>query len=151
MALNPIAFGGLLSGSAGLALIVSVRNLYRARKSVSWPMVNATIVDASVLPTSKGFRPRIVYKYRVAERSYESDRVVVGSMWGTSGDSSARLVRKYSKGSATAVAVDPAHPGYSVLLPGIRFHQVFTAILCAVAFAATLTLLWVFADMEVKP
>ncbi len=147
MSSDPIAFGCFLSGVAGLAFIVALSNLVRAKQSGSWPTIDATVIESRVVVASKGSRPRIVYTYQVANQNYESARVVVGGMWGTSGDGSARLVERFAKGSVAPVAVDPKSPHFSVLMPGIRFHQVFTAMGCAVVFVGTLPMLWAFMQL----
>jgi len=147
--LNPIAFGCLLSGAAGIAFTIAVRNLLRAKKSSSWPTVDCTIVDAQVMASPKGSRPKIVYRYRVAGRDYESARVVIGGLWETSGDGSAQMVQRFPKSSVAAVALDPGDPAYSVLIPGVRLHQVLTAIFSAVIFIATLPVLWMFTRLVI--
>jgi hypothetical protein len=149
MSSDPIAFGCLLSGVAGFAFIMALRNLVRAKQSGSWPTIDATVIESRVVIVSKGFRPKIVYRYQFGGRNYESARVMIGGMWGTSGDGSARLVQRFAKGSVAAVAVDPKSPNFSVLITGIRFHQVFTAICCAVVFMGTLPVLWAFTQLGI--
>ncbi|HSI51031.1 MAG TPA: DUF3592 domain-containing protein [Ideonella sp.] len=123
-----------------LALLLPTRLIMRARQSRSWPTVDATVVDARVVGTSKGSRPKIRYRYQTPDGPHESGRLVVGWMWGVSGAGPERIVGQCPKGSTVRVAVDPADPRYSVLLPGLRFHQVATAIGC-VFFAMAMALL----------
>jgi hypothetical protein len=112
----------------GLALLLATRLIMRARQSRSWPTVDATVVDARVVGTSKGSRPKIRYRYQTPDGPHESDRLVVGWMWGVSGGGPKRIVGQFPKGATVRVAVDPADPRYSVLLPGLSGHQVLTAI-----------------------
>ena len=111
----------------GLALLLPTRLITRARQSRSWPTVDATVVDARVVGTSKGSRPKIRYRYQTSDVPHESDRLVVGWMWGVSGAGPERIVGQFPKGATVRVAVDPAAPRYSVLLPGLSGHQVLTA------------------------
>ena len=125
----------------GLALLLPTRLIVRARQSRSWPTVDATVVDARVVGTSKGSRPKIRYRYQTSDGPHESNRLVVGWMWGVSGGGPERIVGQFPKGATVRVAVDPADPRYSVLLPGLSVHQVLTAIgggFFAIAMAMTL-------------
>lgn len=125
----------------GLALLLPTRLILRARQSRSWPTVDATVVDARVVGTSKGSRPKIRYRYQTPDGLHESNRLVVGWMWGVSGGGPERIVGQIPKDATVRVAVDPADPRYSVLLPGLSVHQVLTAIgsgLFAIAMAMTL-------------
>jgi hypothetical protein len=112
----------------GLALLLPTRLILRARQSSSWPTVDATVLDARVVGTSKGSRPKIRYRYQTPDGPRESDRLVVGWMWGMSGAGPQRIVGQFPKGATVRVAVDPADPRYSVLLPGLKSHQVLTAV-----------------------
>ena len=123
-----------------LALLLPTRLIMRARQSRSWPTVDATVVDARVVGTSKGFRPKIRYRYQTPDGPHESDRLVVGWMWGVSGGGPERIVGQFPKGATVRVAVDPADPRYSVLLPGLSGHQLLTAIGSGF-FATAMTLL----------
>lgn len=127
----------------GLAVILSARQIMRARQSSSWPTVDATVVDSRVVGGGKGSRPKIRYRYQTADGSHESDRLVVGWTWNVSGRGPERIVEQFPKGSTVRVAVDPADQHYSVLLPGLRFHQVLTAsggVFFAIAMALPLAL-----------
>jgi hypothetical protein len=122
-----------------LALLLPTRLIMRARQSRSWPTVDATVVDARVVGTGKGLRPKIRYRYQTPDGPHESDRLIVGWMWGVSGAGPERIVGQFPKGATVRVAVDPAHPRYSVLLPGLSGHQVLTAI-GSVFFATAMAL-----------
>jgi Protein of unknown function (DUF3592) len=131
----------------GLALLLPTRLIMRARQSRSRPTVDATVVEARVVGTSKGSRPKIRYRYQTPDGHHESDRLVVGWMWGVSGAGPERNVGQFPKGATVRVAVEPADPGYSVLLPGLSGHQLLTAIgsgffatATAMALLAALTL-----------
>jgi Protein of unknown function (DUF3592) len=141
---GPIAFACATLAVDALALTVVVRNLVRASRSVRWPLVQATVVRSRLVAAGKGTRPRIEYRYQAGGRTYESARVVVGMMAATGGDGPARLVARHPEGTAAAVAVDPQRPGYSVLVPGIRVHQVFVAGFTIAGVLMSLPLLWPF-------
>lgn len=143
-----IAFASVLSGAAVIALAVSVRNLMRARQSRTWPTVEGTIVEAQVVARNKGSRAKIVYRYRVAGTDYEGTRVVIGGQWDTNHDGAAKVVRRFPQGSTAKVALDPADPGYSVLVPGLGFQQVLTVIVCTIILLATLPVLWAFTHLS---
>lgn len=127
------------------AFAVAVGHLLRARKSRHWPMVPATILDANFSQGAKGARANISYRYVVAGRHYTGDRVVVGWMWGVSGGSVENLVARHPRGSSAHVAVDPEHPTYSVLTPGVNAHQIVSVVVCSLvlsALAAVLGMAW---------
>ena len=134
--LTPMGLGFALFAAANIAFGFAIRNLLRAKKSRSWPTVECTILEAKVVVGNKGSRPRIVYRYQFGGKAHESARVLVGGMWETSGDGSAQMVKRFPKGSIAAVALDPRNPAYSVLVPGVRLHQVASVGFGAVVFLA---------------
>ena len=101
-----------------------------------------TIVEACVVGSPKGARPKIMYRYHLDGNNYESSRIVVGGMWETSGNGPAQLVRQFPTGAVARAVVDPTDPSYSVLIPGIRVHQILATFFGVVIFAGTLVLLW---------
>lgn len=137
-----------------LALLVPTRLIMRARQSRSWPTVDATVLDARIVGTSKGSRPKIRYRYQTPDGPHESNRIVVGWMWGVSGDGPQRIIGQFPKGATVRVAVDPSDPRYSVLLPGVSGHQVLTAIggvFFAMAMALPLSMLLTGGATPVPP
>ena len=126
---------------AGGAFGLAVGQLVRARNSHSWPTVAATILDAQVRQGSKGWKPQISYSYASAGTRYASDRIVVGWMWDVGGGSARRLVARHAKGSSVPASVDPRDPSYSVLVPGVRIHQIFSVVVCGLVLLPTIALL----------
>ncbi len=116
-----------------VVLALAIRMLLRARRSVSWPTVEATILESRVLERKKRtFEPSVVYVYATGGQRLTGRRLWVGLTFATSGGWAQRIVASYPVGTLVRAAVDPGDPGYSVLVTGLRFQHVAAVLLSAV-------------------
>ena len=116
-----------LVGVAGAAYIFIV-----ARRSASWPRVNATIVVSRVERPSKATSASIAFTYTVDGCAYTSRRIAIGPNVSTTGDHAERMVAAFPVGSSVPIAYDPRKPSYGVLLPGVLPRHFFVVMAAAV-------------------
>ncbi len=118
--LLPIA-GGLFFVILGIAWI------FWGKASTSWPTTEGIILESRVIEsttvstTRRGhitssitYTPHVVYRYRVAGKSYKSDRICFGAL----DESTWSIVNRYPVGKKVKVHYNPKDPGDSVLEPG---------------------------------
>lgn len=111
----------------GLGLATwSVITLYRADASENWPIVNGTIVSATVggqeaeRSDTEYFtlRPNIYYEFEVDGIRYTSNRISFGlSAYGDE-DRAQRMVALYPPGKSVPIRYNPKNPAVAVLEPG---------------------------------
>ncbi|MBI3731636.1 MAG: DUF3592 domain-containing protein [Burkholderiales bacterium] len=111
------------------AMVWSALEFFRARQSVSWPTVQATI---RLCKLQRYWRPmtgykdsigqewnfQILYDYSVRGQAYQGYRPFFGS---TPNKRVARnIVAKFPEGSLVSVSYHPQKPGLSALIPGVN-------------------------------
>lgn len=108
---------------------------------VTWRPVTATVLSTDIRfergakhPT---FRPIVVYRYAVAGRDYQADRVTPVAYAGSRGWAEA-AVRPYEPGQTVTAYVNPANPGSAYLLHGfdVRLFPIVVVPFCLLAFVA---------------
>lgn len=118
-----IALWGLSVGIFdGLVLWSAMRQV---EAGWNWTTVPGTISSARIVSTrsSKGgtsYRPEIAYSYRVADREYSSDVVVVGDRMGSNKKRAERILATFPSGASAPVFVDPRNPERSALIVGLQ-------------------------------
>jgi hypothetical protein len=125
-----------------LLAALATRLLVRAKRSRSWPTVEATIVESRIKRRGANYEPQIVYAYAVDGKSYKSHRIAVGFSFARDKRSAERIAASYAKESRVVAAVDPKNHAYSVLARGIQ-----TSHLVVAAFCSVLVLAGLFADL----
>lgn len=118
------AVGFVLAGLAALAATVFAVRATQARleeawASAGWPTVEGTVVETR---TTRKTGTHVRYRYEVAGREYESDRVrLVEKLWA---DGRSEVAARYPEGKRVPVAYDPARPERAVLEPGTSWGAV---------------------------
>lgn len=104
--------------------------IIKARRSITWPLVPATIVGSHVVKQGNTCSPHLAFDYEVSGQKLEGQRLWVGPRsLSVSGNWADRVTSRYPVGAIVKVAVDPADATYSVLEPGMRaFHWLMLAI-----------------------
>jgi hypothetical protein len=116
----------LVSGLFG-AILVSIAevSLYRARRSLSWPVAGAIVYQSLVEKHAQGnpatlqadvFEPVIQYKYTLQGRQYTGKRIFFGSST-TNQTAAEEILARYLPGMPVLVHYDPRDPAQSVLEP----------------------------------
>ncbi len=125
-----------LSSLGGYFLWHYVAACSQAVETSSWPTVSAHIVSSRVLAgTSKSHRsnPEVFYLYRVGEKEFSSERIVLPlfSLAGSKRSAEA-TIEPFPTGSDTTAYYSPADPAFSVLLPGLTLsHYVVGLVMIA--------------------
>jgi hypothetical protein len=91
-------------------------------RSKVWPSVVGTVTSSALeraVPKGNTFRAVVCYRYHVAGKDYESNRVSWGSQEGRETDM-AEIVETYPVGKDVWVQHDPRDPANAVLLPEIN-------------------------------
>lgn len=106
-----------------LTLYFGGRSLWRAKESMTWPMVDGRIQNSEVRyrSGSKGggtYHAEVLYTFAVDGKTHSGNMVAFGD-YGTSNPSHARdIVERYPKDKAVNVWYLPADPDVCVLEPG---------------------------------
>jgi hypothetical protein len=114
--------------AAGVYFVIhGTRNIRQARSSVTdWPTVQGVVIRAEIITkkrTGSSFAysvPVIVYRYEIAGREYESNRVAFGDdPKGTAEE----VVKRYAVGNRVKIHYEKQNPSEAVLEPGVRGVQ----------------------------
>lgn len=113
------------------------RLILKARRSLTWPRVDATVVGSLVVKQGNTRSPRLAFDYEVAGQKHVGQRLWVGPRsLSVSGNWADRVTSRYPVGAMVKVAVDPTDAAYSVLEPGMQaLHWLLLA--AAAAFVVT--------------
>jgi hypothetical protein len=134
ISVNSLLSGIFFTGAGGLGLATVLRDITRARKSQTWPVVDGEVIHSAVeskvnwgakgMPT-RWSTPRVQYRYQVGGKQYTGSRVFFGGplTLPVVRQPVARVVDKYQKGRAVKVRVSPTHPHVSVLEPGPTWYS----------------------------
>jgi hypothetical protein len=120
--LFPVVFS--LAG-AGL-LGFGSQELVKGHSSKSWSKTEGEITESRFTRTEagrKGYRPEVIYSYKVGTEQFSSDRILFGmSSYRTLSKSGRQIanewLEKYPEGSQITVAYDPSEPNQSTLNTG---------------------------------
>lgn len=124
MSFSEISIGPMGLSIAGSVVVWGGFELRdRARRMNAWRSVRGTVTGSAVVADgtfddgSTAYRPRIRYKYVVAEQEYSGQRrslINVGVGFFLRG-AAQRIVDRYPVGSEVIVFYDPANPGEAIL------------------------------------
>ena len=119
--INVILIGfGAIAIAIGLALYVAqFRQGLRATASKRWPVSPGTIIASALEKAPEGrwrYRAAVQYRYRVAGKEYQSDRIFWGGNEGRQ-KHMASVIAAYPQGSKVSVHYDPQNPAEAVLDP----------------------------------
>ncbi len=112
---------------AGLALLIGgSKDLIQGYSSKNWRKTEGEIIESRMTRTgseSKGYRPEIIYSYKVGAMQFSSDRILFGmSSYRTPFKSGRQIatewLEKYPEGRRVSVAFDPKDPSRSTLNTG---------------------------------
>jgi hypothetical protein len=95
--------------------------LRRASRSADWPLAPGTIRESRVVRQGNARSPRVRFDYVAAARPQVGNRLWVGPRSiAVTGHWADRVAERYPVGTEVRVAVDPAHPDYAVIEPGLK-------------------------------
>ena len=114
-------------------------SMHRAAESMHWPIVEGSVVAASMKVTASTeqprFRPLVEYAYSVGGRDYRSSRIQWGALTDLpSRSAAAKVVGHYQTGKPIKVYYDPRQPRVAVLQPG-HAAKIGNAVMIAPVFA----------------
>ncbi len=129
---GPITLAIIFIGLPTLAW--GLRFIFKARRSATWQLIPATIVESKVVQKGNTRGPRLKFHYQVHEQPHVGHRLWVGpSSISASGGWADRVVSRYPMRAAVRVAVDPSDATYAVLEPGLRVvHWLALALVLAI-------------------
>jgi hypothetical protein len=122
-----LVLGPIIVGLIALAHGLRLRRL--ARASAQWPTVEAEILRAGIdeRPAGRGgyvYRPEVVYRYRVNQRSFTADQLRPGEEPGFFEDGShtwaEQVMAHYPRDRPLLVCYDPARPERAWPARGLR-------------------------------
>ena len=118
--------------------------LLRAKRSSTWPRVEAVVVESRVKRQGNTSKPIVVYTYAVDGQHCSGHRIIVGPSFSISGDWAKRTVERFPQGARVSASVDPARPTYSVLTPGVHGLHIVAVVVSSVFAVALLfvCLIW---------
>ena len=99
-------------------------------ESTKWPSVPGVMTESSVSETfdtqqgTTNKRVIVEYKYAVAGKALQGDRVSIGN----TGEAKNDIVARYPKGKAVQVFYDPRNPAASVLEPGAEGAETWAGV-----------------------
>ncbi len=99
-----------------------IRDVLRARQSVEWRPVPATIVVSRAVYGSEGTsKPEVSFSYSVADIGYKANTVYFGQGISVGGGGLlARILERYPIGARVTAYYSPEDPSLAVLEPGFR-------------------------------
>jgi hypothetical protein len=117
----------LILALVGFGVVFGGFGLYRyqtAKKSLTWPSTTGTIsyARAESHKADKGYQymPSVRYAYVVNQKSYTGNRITASDTYEKTKSRADVILRDYPVGGAVTVYYDPAKPGDSVLVTGMK-------------------------------
>lgn len=96
---------------------------WRIEKVLAWPRTDAEILSSELMRRVSGdgaaWRPRLVYRYRVAAHTYTAERVGLLNFAGNRSWAEP-VVRRFPPGSTATIHYDPTDPAAAVLEPALE-------------------------------
>lgn len=115
------------------AIFVAVGSFmtHAAYSAHAWPTTTATILSSRIGTShthdASSYRPEILYRYRVGDRSYTGNRFAFS--YGSSYQAVSAVIRRYPAGATVTAFYDPAKPSQAVLEQStVLFPLVFVAV-----------------------
>jgi hypothetical protein len=92
------------------------RNVLRANKSKTWPMVQGVVQNSSVESRRNLHTAKVLYDYTVSEKSFTG----MFSSYSSTRSPAQGIVNRYPKGKTVSVYYNPQNPQVCVLEPGVK-------------------------------
>lgn len=122
------AFFGLFLLVGLVMLGAAGRSWWKSNQVEAWPVVDGEVIerDFSVDSDSEGtsYRAVVRYRYTVAGRSYESDRIAFGYVGSSGRDSHQAIHDALSRSDRVGVRYNPADPAEAALAYGLNKSMV---------------------------
>jgi len=116
----PVVAVALVLG--GWAIWWGACSVFEGYNSSSWTQTTGTILESSV-----GREPVIVYAYTVDGRSYQGSKISTRGAWNS--ETSRAVVGAYPLGSQRPVYYSPSAPSNSILIKGLHRSSFFGLVL----------------------
>jgi hypothetical protein len=121
-------FGAIMLIATPFVAYSVFANWQSARESIHWPAAAAEIVESRIEVThptiSKTvYRPRIRYRYRVAEHDYQGDRISHFDSGSSDRATAQEQINAYPVGAAVRAHYQQDSPGQAVLQPGVSLGE----------------------------
>ena len=126
------AIFGLVLFAAGVVLLISgIRSVLMNNQALSWATTEGTIisskcVDYSDWDNSSSYFTHVDYRYTVAGKSYQGDRITFGYSGGWWRRPNQKIADRLSSAKTVLVRYDPEKPSIAVLAYGLNGSTVRT-------------------------
>ena len=128
-------------------------SMYRGQQARSWPRVPGSIVDCQIKQNSDGeggttWHVEVRYKYQVAGKDFESDRVAFGYVGSSSYDEHRAIHEKLMQAKQVEVKHDPDDSAIAVLAAGVNRSTILILVfaLTWLLFTTGFTVLWYYSQ-----
>jgi hypothetical protein len=133
----------------GLGLLgFAVRSLSKSQQVEAWPKTWGTLMARELVESSDSegttYRVQVRYRYTVAGRDYESDRIAFGYAGSSAHATHVAIHEKLLRGDTVQVRYNPADPAEAALVYGLHQSTVFLLIFGGVWTIFTLGLFSLF-------
>ncbi len=133
----------------GLGILgFGVRSLMKSQQVEAWPKTWGTLLERALVESSDSdgttYRVEVRYRYAVAGREYESDRIAFGYTGSSAHDTHRAIHEKLERGDAVQVRYNPADPAEAALVYGLHQSTIFMLIFGGVWTMFTLGLFSLF-------
>jgi hypothetical protein len=135
--------------AVGLGILgFGVRSLAKSQQVEGWPKAWGTLLERELVESSDSdgttYRVEVRYRYAVAGREYESDRIAFGYTGSSAHATHFAIHRKLLDGDTVQVRYNPADPAEAALVYGLHQSTVFLLIFGGVWTIFTLGLFSLF-------
>lgn len=135
--------------AVGLGILgFGVRSLAKSQQVEGWPKTWGTLLERELIESSDSdgttYRVEVRYRYAVAGREYESDRIAFGYTGSSAHDTHRAIHEKLQRGDAVQVRYDPEDPAQAALVYGLHQSTIFMLIFGGVWTMFTLGLFSLF-------
>lgn len=117
----------------GLGILgFGVRSLMKSQQVENWPKTWGTLLHRELVESNDSdgttYRVEVRYRYAVAGREYESDRIAFGYTGSSAHDTHRAIHEKLRRGDAVQVRYDPGDPAQAALVYGLHQSTLFLLI-----------------------
>lgn len=150
-----ILFFGLFLLVGLVMLGIAGRSWWKSNQVEAWPVVDGEVIERDLSEDSDSdgttYRAIVRYRYTVAGRGYESDRIAFGYLGSSGRDSHQAIHDALSRSDRIGVRYNPADPSESALAHGLNKSTVMLLVFGIVWTFFTLglaTLFWLGASRD---
>lgn len=117
----------------GLGILgFGVRSLMKSQQVEDWPKTWGTLLQRELVESSDSdgttYRVEVRYRYAVAGREYESDRIAFGYTGSSAHGTHVAIHRRLLDGDTVQVRYNPADPAEAALVHGLHQSTIFMLI-----------------------